>query len=49
MTGFATVRLDVSKFAGQPGLTNLVIDILVTDVGDGAVDSAALIDNFRFE
>jgi uncharacterized protein YjdB len=49
MTGFATVRLDVSKFAGQPGLTNLVIDILVTDVGDGAVDSAALVDNFRFE
>jgi hypothetical protein len=49
MTGFATIRLDVSAFAGQPGFANLVIDILVTDVGDTQVDSAALIDNFRFE
>lgn len=49
MTGFATVRLDVSSFAGQPGIANLVIDIQVTDVGDTSVDSAALVDNFRFE
>lgn len=48
MTGFATVRLDVRALAGMPDVT-LTFEIRVSDVGDTAVDSAAVIDNLRFE
>lgn len=49
MTGFATVRLDVSGAAGTPETCSLTFEIRVFDQGDSAVDSAALVDNLRFE
>lgn len=49
MTGFATVRLDVSAFAGSPDPCVVTFEIRVFDQGDTVVDSAGLIDNLRFE
>ncbi len=49
MTGFQTVAIDVSAFAGSPNPATLTLDIRVFDVGDSVVDSAGLIDNLRFE
>lgn len=49
MTGFATVRLDVSPFAGSPEPCVVTFEIRVFDQGDTVVDSAGLIDDLRFE
>lgn len=49
MTGFGTIRLDVSDMAGQIDGATLTFEIRVSDVGDSSVDSAAVIDNLRFE
>jgi hypothetical protein len=49
LTGFRTVKIDVSDLAGQPGECGLTFQYEVIDVGDSVVDSAGLIDCLRFE
>ena len=49
MTDFKEVFIDVSALAGSPDPCTLTIELQVEDTGDLVVDSAALIDNIRYE